>query len=225
MTHAREKHRADMAAITHRSYENHVIRESSEGRWLIQSRHQDGGWESNMWTEIIALHHKGLLVDGDIDPVIFRYGPDHPEARVRWMGNRKYAHDHYFREKASIGMGGRGDADITQNWDPEVAADDLREMEAQFLGKDEDNPREEPDKETAEAIADVRECYLEYGRGTALWQLYEIGPIDSEELGSIGMVTSVRLYNAHAALAKLVKLLDAQHAAGIKEYARKVTAL
>jgi len=207
---ARDKHRMNMTKLATRAYAKHEIKKSSEDRWLIQQRHKDGGWDSNTWTEIIALHHKGLLVDGDIDPVVFRYGPADPEARVRWMGNRKHAHDHYFREKASIGMGGRFH-DITEIWEPEVAADDLRVMEARFLGKDEDWPME-PNQKAADDVAHVRECYLENGRDTVLWKLYEINEVDSEELASIGMVTAPRLYWAHGALAKLVNLLDARDA-------------
>jgi len=205
---ARDKHRMNMSKLATRAYSKHEIKKSSEDRWLIQQRHKDGGWDSNMWTEIIALHHKGLLVDGDIDPVVFRYGPANPEARVRWMGNRKYAHDHYFREKASIGMGGRFH-DITEVWDQGVAADDLRAMETRFLGKDEDWPME-PNQKAADEVAHVRECYLDDGRHAVLHKLYEIDEVDSEELAGIGMVTAPRLYWAHGALARLAKLLDAR---------------
>lgn len=211
MIRAREKHRESMSTLARQAYEKHEIRESSEGRWLIQKRHSDGGWEGNMWTEIIALHHGGLLVDGDIDPVVFRYGPSHPEARVRWMGSRRAAHDRYFREKASIGMGGRIH-DITEVWNPEVAADDLREMEARFLGQDDDWPRETPDQKSADEVAHIRECYLDDGRHAVLHKLCEINEVDSEELASIGMVTAPRLYWAHGALVKLVKLLDERDA-------------
>jgi hypothetical protein len=164
-----------------------------------------------MWTEIIALRHGGLLVDGDIvpGPVVFRYGPPQPEARVHWMGGCKYAHDSYFREKASIGMGGRGS--VTETWDADVARDDLLEMEAEFKG----DPEEwsEPSPKMAEEVARVRECLLAAlglghrpGRGWVLWKLYEAG-VDPELFERIGMVTATRLYYAHAALARLSALL------------------
>jgi len=209
MTHrdTREKYRATMTRLAATAYAHHEIRESSEGRWLLQKRRPAGGWEGNMWTEIITLRHKGLLVDGDIDPVVFRYGPAHPEARVRWMGCRMAAHDPYFKEKASIGMGGRIDG-LVEQWDPEVAADDLRAMEAEFKGETED----EPNPKLADAVAHARMHRLEYGRDSVLWSLYEAG-IDSESLSSVGMVTTPRLYWAHGALAKLAELLDAKESA------------
>lgn len=203
--HAREKYQEDLTESARKAYAEHQIERSSEGRWLLFRRRDDGTRMSEFWTEIIALEHGGLLVDGDIDPVIFRYGPVDPEVRVRWMGSRKFAHDRYFQEKANTGTGGS----LFETWNPDAARDDLLEMEAGLRGESEDSCGE-PNLKAADQVAHVREYYLNDGRDCALLNLYEIDGVDSEELGRIGMVTTSRLYYAHAALARLVVLLDAR---------------
>lgn len=98
-------------------FKNHVIRKSGEDRWTLMQPYKDGkGFSSNLWVEIVILEHGGLLVDGDIDPILFRYfsGPpqkpndrDYQLAILSWMGKSRGV-DSYMIEKATIGAGGKG---------------------------------------------------------------------------------------------------------------------
>jgi hypothetical protein len=195
MTH-REDRKRQLSAEAARSYAKHEIVSETNGRWLIKERYEDGkGWKGGFWAEIIVLRGGGLLVTGDMESVIFRYGPEHPRAAVAWMARRKTADDRYFLEKATIGSG----PDSVQKWDLDVARDDIRELE-----KDEDY------EEFRERLVEIREDELE-SRDLLLAGLYELD-FESEVISDIGMVVDTHLYFAHAALQRLDRLLGSQDA-------------
>lgn len=190
----RERHLSNNERLAQETFARHVIREESEGRWLIE----DPEHPANCWTEVICTYGKGLYVDGDIEPVVFRYGPEHPLARVSWMASREHAWDRYFREKATIGSGARADLDY---WSRKVAAADIDEI-IMIGAKDEALNREEWD-----ALREARDSLKldSFSRDDMCSVLYEIGMW--EDCSSVGIVPSTRLFHAHAALQRLYALL------------------
>jgi hypothetical protein len=178
------------------TFADHQITKESPGRWLIFSSRGMG-----CWAEIICLEGKGLHIDGDVDPVTFRYGPVHPLARVRWMGDRAHAWDHYFEEKACIGSGGSGSDGSLREWIPEVAYDDLCQL------RDEGAIDEGEPGELDDVLSALQNSNAD--REGVLGDLYDLG-YDSEDVGSIGEVPSHRMFHAHAALQRLTALLVAR---------------
>lgn len=214
---AREEFLRDAHERVRREYEKHVIVEEGEGRWLLKSPREKGGddpkyrWEWAMWTEVICLHGTGILVDGDIDPVVFRFGPADPIARVHWMGRRKHAWDSYFREKACIGMGGRGFGTCLEEWRPEIAICDVEEEIKQLTDADTVDPRPETVKMIEalrhDVIEPLKNSYGEYSQEEFCRELYGVLD-DCEYLDRYGTVPSQRMFTAHAALARLSVLLE-----------------
>lgn len=211
MTHPRDTYNEHTTKLATEAFANHQIVEESEGRWLLRKPSPDGGFH---WTEIIALAGNGLLVDGDIDHVIFRYGPKHPEARVRWMGSRKTAHDCYFVEKAIIGTGHA----LVETWRSEVALADLDDIAKEIREEHGDST----DKEGLRAIAydlprrgssavlgaieDIKRFPYDMDERSVLDAIMQPDYFDEPPL--VGTVAAQRLFFAHAALARLTTLLD-----------------
>jgi hypothetical protein len=183
----REKFYKDQEEVSLSAFAAHTITKSGDGRWVIQ----DNG-SSILWAEIICTHGRGLYVDGDIEPVVFRYGPDDFHSRVAWMGSRPHAWDSYFREKASIGMSGR---DAIEVWNPEIALSDFREWLKES---------ECADRSVDDVVAILgRDCT----RDDFLREAENVN-VDMETFYDMGAVPSVRMFHAHAALQRLVTLLD-----------------
>jgi hypothetical protein len=82
------------------SFKDHEIVKSGEDRWIIA--HKKDGYISGVYkTEIILLYNDSIYVGGDIDVVVFSYGPSDGKERLKWIGlNNSYK---YVEEKAKIG--------------------------------------------------------------------------------------------------------------------------
>lgn len=176
------------------AFKNHTITKESEGRWLLQGKDKDGTYTWNMAVEVIALEGKRLFVGGDIDDVVFAYGPRDPVQRVSWMG----AHSsdmRYVAEKARIGSG----HDFAE-WDAVVAHEDLEELKEHVVD-------EEAYEEALEACDETEFFDL---ANTAF------GPDGWELLQGIGSVLSSRIVHAHAAVERLHSLLEARGAYLVK---------
>lgn len=212
---AREKYLADRHEQVQREFSRHLIAEESDVRWLLRQPREKGWddperrWSGFMWTEVVCLAHGGILVEGDIDPVVFRYGPANPIARIHWMGGCKNAWDHYFREKACIGMGGKGFGTCLDEWIPEVAICDVEELiedirdERDICDLDAESIKK-MDALRDDVIGELRseDCTREQFCRT----MYDLGYW--EGLGYYGRVPSHRMFTAHAALSRLSKLLE-----------------
>jgi hypothetical protein len=200
MTHARKSYIENSRKLATEAFSEHEIVSESEGRWLLRRPAPNSAYH---WTEVIALAGNGLLVDGDIDPVIFRYGPKHPEARVRWMARTQGADDRYFREKASIG----GTGPHIMTWRDDVARDDLSDLQKEAF---EDGEDEKHAREIADALEEIKESLGFASEHDVNRALYESNIYDGCDLPRVGTVPSTRLFSAHAALVRLADLLDAR---------------
>jgi hypothetical protein len=195
----REKYLQDYAEMARQAFETHQIREESTGRWVIMKPNEKGGWRSEYWTEIICTKGGGLYVDGDISVVVFRYGPEDPLARLAWMAEREKASDHYFREKACIGMGGKSEESILTCFEREIAIADIRA----YCAEDEDG-----ESEACKALMEIAEDINdETSQEDLARALYEAGHDLWEMADYFGVVPSGRMFYAHAALQRLHHLL------------------
>lgn len=166
-----------------------VQEEGKLARYLLVSRR----WASAAvwsWVEVVVLHAGHLLVHGDIDAVIFGRCGGYESARqvLYWMAN---AESSYAREKASIGSSNK----IATEWDAEVALWYVHEYGKEGILSDEQVGRLE------------RELFQQNGQHEFVQALNdETG--DFELLGA-GTVTAREVYNAQAALRRLVEELEA----------------
>ena len=201
---ARQKHLHDQEALAVAAFKEHEIKQESEGRWLIMKP-----GTGVFWTEIICTHHQGLYVDGDIDPVVFRYGPEHPLARVSWMGKRPHAWDGYFREKACIGMGGRGQDDVLHYFDRDVAICDVEQIIEDVRDSSDIRDLSERQVRLMDALRDdvigMMRMSDEFDPVDVYRELYKLDMW--EDCDRIGRVPSNRMFYAHAALQRLHQLL------------------
>ena len=209
----REKFLQGIHEMVHKGYGEHLIAKETEDRWLLRkprSGDSEDGWETAMWTEVVCLANGGILVDGDVDPVVFRFGPKDPVARIHWMGQRKNAWDHYFREKACIGMGGRGFGTCLEEWRSEIAICDVEATIGELI---DGTPVSDLRPYTVWKIDALRDDVIDMLRRGDCTQeefcreLYLV-LADSEDIGLYGTVPSHRMFTAHAALARLSKLLE-----------------
>jgi hypothetical protein len=200
-----ERHR-DQAS---RAFAKHAITKQSEGRWLLQSRYDDGVIDWTMTAEVIVLAGTGqLYVGGDIDHVVFAHGPADPIARVRWMGECKDL-GYYVRQKARIGQA--RNQHVIDVWKEEIAHQELREYLASV---------EEDEPGFAESGSFDRD-YFEMALGQddrREFQDYAAKAFKGdrdiwESVGSMGEVLSPHVIYAHAALARLCVLLRETEAA------------
>jgi hypothetical protein len=96
----REKILKQASEIAKESFRNHEIVKTGEDRWIIAEK-KNGYVSSTYKTEIIALYNNSIYVGGDIDVVVFSYGPPDVIERLKWIGqNNSYR---YIEEKARIG--------------------------------------------------------------------------------------------------------------------------
>lgn len=177
-----------------RRFSTHEIRESSEGRWLLQMKRKDGSWTGDRWMEVAALSGGKLLVHGDYDPVCFAYNSDSPESRVHWMA-RNYQNEpcSYVMEKASIGTGGR--RRVTA-FDREKAARDLRKFAAEYR-EDGRLSLAKKYKKAADGEWDTEERLLR--------ELYDFDPDGDHD--AMGRRPTWAVYAAWATLVRLSSLL------------------
>lgn len=194
-----------------RAFADHVIRKRSEGRWLLMRPDKDGTWSPFHWTEVISLYGGSLYVGGDIQHVIFGYYSDdgRPESKVYWMGRRRSAADGYLQEKASIGSG----RELTESWEEDVAREGVQDWlkeEREALGEyeagDKWHARHMRRIEQLEGLLDD----FPSSKDLLAHALYEIDPERLCDCGVPGTVPHFRLFYAHAALARLCDLLDAE---------------
>lgn len=207
------------------AFVNHELKSSGEGRWTIMQRHKDGGWDWHMAAEIVCMWNRAIVVNGDIDAVVFAYGPKEPEARVRWMG--KHTDMSYVQEKAQIGTTSR---DLVETYEPDVARTDLiwhirerlEELKA-YEGSDTVDQAIakliKPDSgitiynsgdKCLDAFAEAYRWQTEDGHHALFNFLYNFdgAEFESETIAGIGMVIAPRVFYAQAALARLCELLE-----------------
>jgi hypothetical protein len=212
----RKAYRENMATGARDVFARHQISKRSEDcRWLLQRRYKDDeGWDGSFATEVVCVYGNGLLVGGDIDHVLFRYGPVAPLPRVYWMGAKENAWDSYFVEKAAIGSGRQ----MVETWNATIAQADLRELREE-IGTEKDLAIKEGElrprlsaQRVLDAISDIfGDRVWEEGRDAILSRLYQTGHFD-DGLPTIGMIEDPRLFFVHAALQRLCTLLDEEHA-------------
>lgn len=201
----REKYFQDHAELARNAFATHQIRRESDGRWVIMRPDElPGRWRSEYWTEIICTYGRGLYVDGDIDPVTFRHGPENFLARVEWMAHRTSAWDAYFREKACIGSGGRGSETNLRHFDRQVAIYDIGQLRQEA--------KEEGSMAVSHALGRVHEAILcdEITHEDVGRELYRAGHDIWEHADYVGIVPSTRMFYVHAALQRLHHLLRAR---------------
>lgn len=170
-------------------YANHVLYSSGEDRWLLRRQRDDGSYTSEFSTEIVALYNSSLYVGGDIDVVVFSYGPKDVQSRLRWLID---AGPGYLSQKASIGMGGR---DLVMEYNEEIALRELRDLLKEEHWSDDERFWLEG---CIENVSDQQ--YVEHNLPHEAWEL----------LDTLGMVTQRKVFYAQAALARLCELLDVQ---------------
>ncbi len=219
---------AKLSTAAREAFAKHVIVSKHPGRWMIKAH-----GTSMFWVEIVVLRGGHLLVHGDIDHVLFgNYHPttDAPEDVVRWMG-MKSGPVAYVREKAAIGMG--DGYRLVMEYDAkqmryeiervrEKRLDELRDARAAECLDDnpaDECPPDEPpcgeceerfrDDAVVGACEDALECDLDAGPDAARTILSDA--LDGEDIPD-GLVVSSRLVYAHAALKRLVQLLDEEAA-------------
>lgn len=208
-----QKRVTDMMQQAAEAYAEHRVREAGHGRWLIMKPHADGGWDNIFWTEIVVLDGGHMLVHGDADCVMFgvhpglplRGGRDAWRGVVRWMGSRKRPDDHYFMEKAQIGMG--SDA-LTLTYDVSAMHEDITSIIDDYR-KDLDDAEPDVKKswtEIIESLEEERQNLDERSPDEIRGAIYNI--IDDCERLPSGTVVSTRMIYAHAALQRLVALFD-----------------
>jgi hypothetical protein len=190
----REQYNARMQKLARRAFADHTIRTAQKDRWLIQRCRSDGSWDSCYATEVICLWNRALFVGGDIDVVVFAYGPTEYEQRLRWIG-RQHGSTSYLREKAMIGTG-KG---VVLEWNDDCAASDLQEA------------LEDEDLELTEnEQLDIQSAKDRVGDGEhAVWE--ELSPRSwdtMEYFQDLGEVISPRVFYAQAAVEKLCELLE-----------------
>lgn len=116
----------DMMEQAQQAFLKHEIRERGEGRWMLQVRHEDGGWDWTMAAEVVALAGR-IYVGGDIYPVVFGWDSGSPRSKVAWLGGTKDV-SYYVHQKAVIGMGAGTVVGITDRFDEDVARWDLNQL-------------------------------------------------------------------------------------------------
>jgi hypothetical protein len=191
--------------MSREAFKNHRISRvlGEEGHWLIQRPYKDGapGWDGIFAAEIVIFQGGKIVVWGDIQPVMFAYYGRYrnPEEVVRWMGTHDEP-DSYVFEKAAIGSGG---SSMMEEWDGEIAQFRLREA-LEDRGKDLEG--DDLEKFSTAIEEGIELCEDRFPLNEHLYR--ELGFDSAEGLFDIGMVTSVKVYFAHAALVRLVQLFD-----------------
>lgn len=188
-----------------KSFATHIITKRSEGRWLLQRIHKDGRPEWTFAAEVIALENNALFVGGDIDHVVFAYGPPDPVRRVHWMGMCNDL-EYYVEQKAKIGS---ANGARTERWVADVMKEELEAFRQQLR-------EEEFDDEDVDDYA-YQEALNSYEQSeflNAATEAFSKIPDAWESYGGMGLVLSPTIIYAHAALKRLSTILrdeDASH--------------
>jgi len=191
-----------------KDFENHqiILDDKENGRWRIAKKTEDGGVEGFYATEIISLWGGRLFAGGDIDDCVFAYfsaaknlsDVDFHLAKLAWIGQCTDV-GYYVAQKAAIGLS--DSRKLTEEWDPDIAIEQLREM-----SEDEDNP-----KKANEVILEAIEFCQNIGDEHLLMNLlYEtLGCENYTDIipESLGKVTSTRVIYAWAACRRLCQLV------------------
>lgn len=188
----------------------HQIRREEHGRWLLQQRHKDGGWDWNMAAEIVALwDDKSLFVGGDIQNLVFSYGPKDIDERLRWIGDSGDIM-HYVHEKASIGTG----SSIADGWVPEVAGYILdREIDERRKQMLDDIVVENPETEeriesdeVLQALRYARDGLVYDGEHAVMDHLFRSGVFDGGDILNLSPVPAPGVIFAWAAVRRLCEI-------------------
>jgi hypothetical protein len=191
-----------------KAYARHEIKTAGACglRWKIFEK-VEGGWNSNLWAEIVVLSG-AILVHGDFEPCLFSgFSGGTPRQHVAWIGG--HSDVDYPCGKASIGLGG---SEFAEELNAEVLRADIDERRRSWKERtSEKMPKEirEAFKEAFDRAEDV--THQEELRAIVV-DLIEAEAIDSEEASSMGVVSSNRVIMAHAALRRLHTLLAAAEA-------------
>ena len=194
-------------------YAQHQIRKRSEGRWLLQKPHVEGGWRSEFFTEVISLAGGALYVGGDIGHVIFAYYGDKPanhEAKMRWMGEHS-DFGYYVHQKACIGTG----SEAINTYEAEAGRQQLLDWRQDYLQQlaDEREAFGEDDDDEREPVLDTIAGLLDWqpdDPSVVMHTLYDECPNFMQDRYEFGTVIAPRLFFAHAALRRLCALLDTE---------------
>lgn len=176
----------DTIKLAEEAFKNHKIIKATEDRWVLATDEKSSIFK----TEIIALYNNSIYVGGDIDVVVFSYGPCDIMERLKWIG---YATSYeYVQEKAKIGTSRQ-----FKEIDDAVAAEDLNDLMRQ--------QQEDGDFETSERIDDLWYRIPDYSYIES--ELYDIFC----ESISVGRIISSSIIYAKEAVKKLCELLEKQN--------------
>lgn len=199
----RQQHIGRHRLQAERAFAQHLISKTGDRRWLLQRLHEDGKPTWTFAAEVIVLEGGGLFVGGDIDFVVFAYGPADPIARIRWLGECDDL-EYYVAQKARLGA---RESQHVLTWDSSVATEELRAFH-DMLVEEEGHPLVHGDfhlDEFEQALfeenhVDFLSCAVKAFPGY---------PDAWESIGDMGMVLHPAVIYAHAALARLCALLRA----------------
>lgn len=213
-------------------FEKHKISRRGDGRYLLQEPTSDGGWTWIMAAEIhCSFSRSTILVCGDIDTIAFGHFSDDRKASLEvrerkllnWMGKCRDI-EYYVAQKATIGMdGGRSGDALVWDFDRELAEKEIRSWIAdreKWLRWQGDGDIEHglEDDDTCAALKRILDEGID-DRDSVLRELWDTCDHDflysHMEGDGFGMVLSWRVKIAHAAIAKLCQLLDAEDAAAV----------
>lgn len=208
MSDLRERHLDRHAGQAAKAFSRHVItkRGDDHRRWLLQRLYPDGKPDWTFAAEVIVLEGGGLFVGGDIDHVVFSWGPPDPVARLRWMGECRDL-DYYVRQKARIGTRDRQCVDV---WESSVACEELKQHVADYDDalKDEEALQDALRADTQQDFLDSAYKALG-GDACDAWDVVH----------DMGEVLAAPVIYAHAALARLCALLREEETTTTQEAA------
>lgn len=214
----RRKYLADSYAQARAAFARHELAEEGPGRWVLRRRYADGkGFESTYWTEVACMAGGYLYVNGDIDLVVFAYGPADPVSRVAWMAK---ASDGYAAEKVAIGMTAPRGCSMAHDWEHDIAVQAVREA-LTADGEDEPEVSLPKDFDSVDEAIESLGLVDSTEQAFAEWLHEHFEFDDCEGLWDAGRVLSSRVIYAQAALARLLQLIEARESApAVAEVAR-----
>jgi hypothetical protein len=188
------------------AYKNHELIDRGDRWFHLARRYPDTGQvDSYCATDIFCGHFGEIVVGGDVDTMVFaHYGDSRDiERRLKWIGRCKDL-EYYVAQKASIGM--TDNNALTYQFDPKIAAAELREHMAQFDGDQRDVMNDDAKEEFDRIIGMVESG--EAHQAVISHELYHSIDYDYiDELGQFGTVLSSRVIHAFVAIEKLCDLL------------------
>lgn len=195
-----------MIAQARQTFATHVFRfrDDEHHHWVL-GRPPGDGWGNAYSAEIVALRFGMLYVGGDIDTVVFGQANARGVELVRWIGGTEDV-GYYVLQKASIGMGDTY-RHLTTSWSWEACEVDVRELAGQV-----------DDERLSKAISSLLEAVDEVGepegREAFLNAAYDALAAHDENMdamgcfGDLGVRIAWRVVYAHAALRRLLELLQ-----------------